>query len=105
MRAAVSARYYVKRWRWVLCEVSDTPRARRPQQCPHEPRCQPDAGGFGRLVTGWVGPVRSLAQARREVAAWLAAGWQSDHWPATAERKAEVDAWQRAANRRHGRRP
>lgn len=45
---------------------------------------------------GWVGPIRSEAQADREVAAWRECGWSADRVPVTTESRAEVKAWMAA---------
>lgn len=100
--AAASASYYVKRWTWTDCFLGSTPGS-----CLHTPRCGPHPsypGTVGRVVYGWVGPVRSGRQALREVAAWMSGGQRARAYLATPARKREVDAWQAEADRRHGRR-
>lgn len=52
---------------------------------------------------GWVGPIRSAAQADREVAAWEEAGWRAVRLIGSPMVKAEVARWQRAADVRLGR--
>jgi len=52
---------------------------------------------------GWVGPIRSGIQAGREVKAWQEAGWHAVAVESSPEVKAEVRAWQRAADVRLGR--
>jgi hypothetical protein len=52
---------------------------------------------------GWVGPIRSYSQARREFAAWRDAGWDAKIEDSTPEVRREVRDWQRAADKRLGR--
>lgn len=54
--------------------------------------------------TGWVGPIRSFSQALRESRAWNDAGWSTRVDDSTPEIRAEVRAWQKAADIRLGRR-
>lgn len=53
---------------------------------------------------GWTGPIRSYRQARREFTAWNDAGWDAVIEDGTPEIRADVRAWQREADVRHGRR-
>ena len=53
---------------------------------------------------GWVGPIRSEGQAAREVAAWESQGYCAAKVESSPEIRAEVRAWQRAADVRLGRR-
>jgi hypothetical protein len=96
-RARPVAGWYVKRERFQVCERADAPGHYRPQRCPHAPRCTMTPAGFGRTRVGWVGPIRSAAQADREVAAWTSAGWTAAKYPTSPAIRAEVAAWQRQA--------
>jgi hypothetical protein len=49
---------------------------------------------------GWVGPIRSVAQAEREAAAWAESGWHSRVLMGTPQIREAVRAWQRAADER-----
>jgi hypothetical protein len=53
--------------------------------------------------TGWVGPIRSLNQARREVAAWESAGYCAASIETSPAVRQQVRRWQREADRRLGR--
>jgi len=53
--------------------------------------------------TGWVGPIRSFQQARREFAAWEDAGWSAKIEDTSPEIRREVREWQREADKRLGR--
>jgi hypothetical protein len=53
--------------------------------------------------TGWIGPIRSYRQARREFAAWEESGWSAKIEDSTPEIRRAVREWQREANIRHGR--
>jgi hypothetical protein len=53
--------------------------------------------------TGWVGPIRSYQQARREFAAWEDSGWSAKIEDSTPEIRREVREWQREADKRLGR--
>ncbi len=52
---------------------------------------------------GWVGPIRSYRQARREFAAWRQSGWDAIIHDSTPEIRAEVRVWQHEADVRLGR--
>ena len=45
---------------------------------------------------GWVGPIRSYKQARREFQAWEDAGWWARIDDSTPEVRAAVRAWTRS---------
>lgn len=45
---------------------------------------------------GWVGPIRSYNQSRREFAAWRDAGWDAVIHDSTPEVRAAVRAWAKA---------
>lgn len=55
---------------------------------------------------GWVGPIRSAAQAQREVDAWNSSGngWSAELVAVTPETRKVVNAWQRAADKRRAER-
>jgi hypothetical protein len=52
---------------------------------------------------GWVGPIRSYQQARREFAAWRDAGWDAVIHDSTPDVRHAVREWQTAADIRLGR--
>jgi hypothetical protein len=52
---------------------------------------------------GYTGPIRSVRQALREQQAWSEAGWAAVMLPSTPEIRKMVRAWQREADKRHGR--
>lgn len=93
--------WYVKRTRWRPCENGT-----RVATCYHVPRCAPmrrqgtprtpGAAPFGRWVTGWT-RVRGKAQAGREAKAWGDQGWSTLTLPTSPQVRAEVRAWERAA--------
>ena len=87
---------YVRRERWEVCLYGP--------HCPHRPLCTDPSGDghpakSGRVRVGWVGPIRSPRQARREAAAWQSAGWAAEVVPATPEARREVRAWQTAVRK------
>lgn len=45
---------------------------------------------------GWVGPLRSPAQAEREAAAWRSAGWEAAVHPSTPDVRRAVREWEAA---------
>ena len=47
---------------------------------------------------GWVGPIRSYSQARREFAAWRECGWDAVIHDSTPDVVHAVRQWQKAAN-------
>jgi hypothetical protein len=53
---------------------------------------------------GWVGPIRSFRQARREFAAWRESGWDAVIHDSTPDVRAAVRSWQRERDIFHGRR-
>jgi hypothetical protein len=59
----------------------------------------------GNLREGWVGPIRSRTQADREADAWRADGWRAYVVEATPGLRKKVNAWQREADIRLGRKP
>lgn len=46
---------------------------------------------------GWVGSIRSPAQAEREAAAWRQAGWEATVHPTSPQVRARVRAWEKRA--------
>lgn len=66
-------------------------------------RLETDGPLAGQVRTGWVGPLPTEPRANREADAWRTAGWSAEVLPFTLALRAEVTAWQRAANQRLGR--
>lgn len=85
--------HYVRRERFESCPA-DEPGRYRPQRCPHQPRCTTLPAGFGRVRVAWTGPIRSRAQADREVTAWAGTGWAARRCESTPEVRAQVRAWE-----------
>jgi hypothetical protein len=81
--------WYVKRTLFRCCENGE-----RISQCYHRPRCARQGAVFGRVVTGWTGPIRSERQAGREAAAWQSAGWATVIMPSSRDVRAAVRAWE-----------
>lgn len=52
---------------------------------------------------GWVGPIRSERQARREQQAWESCGWVAWVEESSPAVRAAVRSWQRAMDVKHGR--
>ena len=94
--------FYVRRTRFEPCRFGD-----RVATCYHVPRCRLVRGVFGHWREGWTGPVRSASRILREADAWRSAShdmpWQVDIRPAYPETRLTVRAWQRAADKAHGR--
>jgi hypothetical protein len=96
--------FYVRRMRFEPCGAEDC-------HCPHQPRhadWHQGHTGRGRWHEGWTGPISSVSRIRREAEAWRDATrydipWQVDIRPAYPATRAHVNAWQREADRRHGR--
>lgn len=91
--------YYVRRERFGACPA-DAPGHYRPQRCPHQPRCTMEPAGFGRVRVAWTGPIRSRAQADREVTAWTDSGWTAARHESTPEVRAQVRAWSKQDQQR-----
>jgi hypothetical protein len=81
--------FYVRREQIIPCANGV-----RVSTCYHVPRCSQIGGVFGRLRTGWTGPIRNERQAQRERGAWDSAGWTARVVPSSATVRAEVRAWE-----------
>jgi hypothetical protein len=46
---------------------------------------------------GWTGPIRGMAQAQREVAAWHGAGWSAEVVLSSASVRKAVRAWEKGS--------